>query len=147
MSPFILFGLLLILTFGALLLFLKPSSTETAVEKHLAGLQEVHAQSGPVASILKQEGLSTNPLLDDMLRQVPWSASVARLIRQAGQTWSVGAVLGISVAGGLLGMWIGSIILPTGVLAVVAGVFAALVPFITLYILREARFMRFDNVL
>jgi tight adherence protein B len=147
MSPFILFGLLLILTFGALLLFLKPSSTETAVEKHLAGLQEVHAQTGPGASILKQEGLSTNPFLDDMLRQVPWSASVARLIRQAGQTWSVGSVLGISIAGGLLGLWIGSIILPTDVLAVVAGVIAALAPFIVIYIMREARFMRFDNVL
>ena len=147
MSPFILFGLLLILTFGALLLFLKPSSTETAVEKHLAGLQESHVQTGSGASILKQEGLSTNPFLDDLLKQVPLSASVARLIRQAGRDWSVGSILGTSVVGGLIGWWIASYIIPTDLLAALAGLVVALAPFITLYIMREARFMRFDSVL
>ena len=147
MSPFILFGLLLLLTFGALLLFLKPSSTEAAVERHLAGLQESQVQAGPGGSILKQEGLSTNPLLDDLLKQLPWSASIARLIRQAGKDWSVGSVLGASVGGGLIGWWIASYIIPTDLLAALAGLVVALAPFITLYIMREARFIRFDNVL
>jgi tight adherence protein B len=147
MSPFILFGLLLLLTFGALLLFLKPSSTEAAVERHLAGLQETQVQAGPGASILKQEGLSSNPFLDDLLKQLPWSNSIARLIRQAGKDWSVGSVLGISVAGGLIGWWIASYMIPTDLLAALAGLGVALAPFITLYIMREARFMRFDSVL
>ena len=147
MSLFILFGLLLILTFGVLLFFLKPSSTEAAVETHLAGLQESRVQAGPGASILKPEGLSSNPFVDDLLRRTPWSASIARLIRQAGREWSVGSVLGISVACGLITWWIASYILPTDVLSASAGLGAAGAPCLCLYIMREARFMRFDSVL
>ena len=147
MSPFILFGLLLILTFGVLFLLLKPSSTEAAVERHLAGLQESRIQTGPGASILKAEGLSSNPFIDDLLRQTPWSASLARLIRQTGRPWSVGSVLGISLAGGLVSWWIASYILPADLLAAGAGIVVASAPFVCLYIMREIRFMRFDNVL
>ncbi len=147
MSPFILFGLLLVLTFAALVFFLKPSSTEVAVERHLAGIEQTRSQTGAGTSILKPEGLSSNPFVDNLLKQLPWSSSISRLIRQAGREWSVGSVLACCLMGALVVWWIASYILPTAILSIAAGIVAGLAPLLCLYILREARFMRFDSVL
>src|SRR2546427_2794787 len=126
MSPFILFGLLLVLTFAALVFFLKPSSTEAAVEQHLAGIEQTRTQTDAGTSILKPEGLSSNPFVDNLLKQLPGSSSISRLIRQAGRQWSVGSVLACCLTGALVVWWIASYILPTAILGMAAGIGAVL---------------------
>src|SRR5262252_6340703 len=112
MTPILLFSLLLVLTFTALFLFLKPSSTEVAVERHLAEIKEQRPQAGVGPSILKVEALSTNPFIDDLLKQLPCSQSIARLIRQAGKEWSVSSILIISLVSALVSWWMGSFFIP-----------------------------------
>jgi tight adherence protein B len=140
---FILFFVLLILTFGVLVLFLRPTSTEVAVEQHLAGIKGFGRTSE--TSILKSEGLSANPTFDAFLKQLPFSEPVARLIRQSGLAWKVGPTLGLSVIAFFVGWWIGSLILPTDLLAVLLGVVLALAPYFYLHVQRSIRFKNFDK--
>jgi tight adherence protein B len=147
MSPVILFGLLLLLTFGVLLFFLKPSSTEAAVEKHLAGMQESRVQVASGTSILKTEALSSNPIVDDLLKRIPGTSAISRLIQQAGQAWKVGAVLGFSSVATLLGWWIASHVFPNDLVSACVGIGLGLSPYLYLTIMRESRFRSFDRIL
>ena len=146
MSPILVFGLLLIVSFGALLYFLKPSSTEAAVEQQLAGIEGTQAVGGPT-TILKQEAYSSNKLLDELIKQLPWSAAVSRLLRQAGKTWTVTSVTAFSLAALIVGWLLGSLIIPMDLLSAGIGIALSLSPYIYLFFVREARFRKFDAVL
>src|SRR6478672_3969201 len=89
----LLFILLLVVSFGVLLYFLRPTTTETAVQQHLEHIEESRAVEDDGTTILKREALSTAPWLDELIRALPGTVDLARLIRQAGQTWRVGPVL------------------------------------------------------
>ena len=143
----LLFGLLLVLTFAVVLYFLKPSATEVAVEQHIASIHETRAAASPGVTILKQDPLSSNAFLDDVLKQLPWTPLVARLIRQAGQTWRVSSVLGFTLAITLFGAWIASLFLTNPLLAGAIGLALGAAPYVYLMVLREVRFKRFDALL
>ena len=146
MSPVLFFILLLLLTFGVVLYLLRPSSTETAVQEQLAGIGAKNADAGPRTSILKEEA-APNALMDDLVRRMPWTPAVERLIRQAGSAWHAGTVIVSSVAGAVAGMWVASLFISNPVAVVGAGFAVALAPYVYLYILRETRFRRFDALL
>ena len=93
----LLFILLLIVTFGVLLYFLRPTATETAVQQHLEHIEESRAVEGDGTTILKRQALSATPWLDELIREIPGSVRLARLIRQAGQTWQVSSVFLVSL--------------------------------------------------
>ncbi len=146
MSPLILFGLLLILSFGVLLYFLKPTAAETAVQQHLEGIEEGRvAERG--GTILRKEGFSSNPLLDELLRQLPGSVETSRLIRQSGQNWQVGPLLLLSAGAAVLTWWLASNAIPSLVLSGLVGLAVGVSPYIYLYVVREIRFKRFDALL
>jgi|SRR5581483_1541063 len=147
MSLVLLFLLLLVLTFAVVLYFLKPSATEVAVEQHIADIQGTRAVEGPSPTILRREALSSNPGLDNLLQQLPWTPGMVRLIRQSGRNWTVSTVLGVSVFGALAGGWIASLLVPGVVIALVIAAALGAAPYVYLMILREARFRRFDALL
>jgi len=149
MTVVLLFILLLIPSFGVLLYFLKPTKTEAAVEQHLAtieGSRELGANPDGT-TILRQDPLSSNPVLDNLIRRLPGVIGLARLIKQAGQTWQVGTVLLASLIALVAGSWIASFFTPTDVLSVLVGVVLAASPIIYLVILRETRFGKCDALL
>src|SRR5437868_3845069 len=93
MAAAILFILLLVLSFGVLLYFFKPTPTESAVEEHLETIKGSRIATAPDGTtILKQAPLSSNPMLDDLIRRLPGSLGLANLINQSGQTWQVSTV-------------------------------------------------------
>ncbi len=143
----LLFIVLLIVTFGALLLFLRPTSTEVAIEQHLAGIKGTTAVGADATSILKSQGLSSNPTIDALLKQLPFTESLGRLIRQSGAEWKVGPTLGLSLLAFLLAWWLGTLLLPTDVLAFLFGVAVGGAPYIYLFIQRGLRFKKFDTLL
>jgi tight adherence protein B len=147
MTPVVLFILLLLFTFGVLLYLLKPTSTEVAVQQQLAGIEGIRTGTAGPTTILKQEAFSSNRLLDNLIRQVPWSASVSRLIRQAGKEWKVVAVFLFSLASAVIGWWLGSLITDSDLAGISIGTALAISPYVYLYVLREARFRKFDSLL
>ena len=142
-----LFILLLIVTFGVLLYFLRPTATETAVQDHLEHIEESRAVEGGGTTILKPEALSATPWLDELIREIPGSVGLARLVRQSGQKWQVSSVLFFSLVVTVVVAWIASTAIPSVVLSTIFGIMAGLTPYVYLYIRREMRFRQCDALL
>jgi hypothetical protein len=88
MSLILLFLLLLILLFGVLVYFLKPTSMEKAVEEQLASIDGTQWEAADRTNILKQETVRSGAL-EDLARWLPWSAAATRLIKQAARNMGV----------------------------------------------------------
>jgi tight adherence protein B len=143
----LLFILLLLVTFGVLLYFLRPTKTEVAVQEHLEHIEDSRTVAGDGSTILKRQALSATPWLDELIRDIPGSEELARLIRQAGQTWQVSSVLFFSVAVTVVVGWIASTAIPSVALSVILGVMVGSTPYLYLYIRREMRFRKCDSLL
>jgi len=146
MSPLILFGLLLILSFGLLFYLLRPTSTEVAVQEQLSGIESKRSDR-QAASILKKEVTSSNVMMDEMVRLVPWTPGVSRLISQAGQNWRASSVIVLSFIAAVGAGWMASLFTSNPVVILAVGVAVGLSPYVVLYILRETRFRHFDALL
>jgi tight adherence protein B len=143
----VMFFLLLIITFGVAFYFLRPTKTETAVQQRLVDIQDRRTEESAAGTILKEEGYSRNAEYSAIIREIPGALGTLDLIKQAGQTWTVGSVMGISLLATVLTASIGSLILPTVILAVVGGIAAGSIPYIVLMVMREQRFRKCDQLL
>jgi tight adherence protein B len=144
----ILFVLLFVVSFGVLFYFLRPTAAETAVEQRLAGIEESRVLNvDGTTTILREQAFSSNPLLHDLIRQLPGSLTVANLIRQAGQKWQVSSVLLFSLLATIIGWWLASLVIPIVALSFCVGLAFGISPSLYLFILRETRFRRFDALL
>jgi tight adherence protein B len=146
MSLILLFLLLLILMFGVLVYFLRPTSMEKAVEQQLADIGEEAPSGGPRISILKETAVQPN-VVDEFAQLLPWSHAGTMLIKQAGETWSFGSITLFSLVAGVAGYWIASLFNIPLLIAIAIGVAIALGPYIYLYIKREIRFRQFSDLL
>src|SRR5580765_7833656 len=138
----LLFILLLVVTFVALLYLLRPTTTETAVQQHLEHIEESRAIEGDGSTILRRQPLSASPWLDEIIRDIPGAVDLARLIRQAGMRWQVSSVMLGSAGLGIFVAWMASLGVPSIPLCLILGIIAAGLPLLYLHILREIRFRR-----
>jgi tight adherence protein B len=146
MIAVILFILVLVLSFGVLMYFLRPTKTETAVEQHLESIDEVRSRADG-STIVKERSFSSNPWLNQVLRDLPGSSSLAQLLQQSGQQWQVGSVLTFSVLAVSLGWWVASLLIPNLVFSACIALAVALSPYVYLYVIRSIRFKRFGDLL
>lgn len=147
MSPTLLFALLLLLTFAALLFFLKPTREESAVQRHLEEIEVTRVQDFDGTTILKREPFSSIPWLDDLLRQAPGTWSLMRLLKQAGSLWTVSTVITLSLLAFFFVWMVAYLMLSRLAFSAVPGAAAAFSPFLYLLILRDTRFRRCDALL
>ena len=147
MSPVILFGLLLLLTFGALVWALKPTKPETDIQRHLTSIGRMYAVDTDGTTILKQELLSSLPWVNTILGRVPGCLRLRLLITQAGGNWSVSTLLLGSLVGTLLAAWLGTVFVPGLLLALALGAAVGFAPYGYLLVKRAARFSRFNTFL
>src|SRR6266851_8033808 len=103
--PVLFFLLLLIVSFSVAFYFLRPTKTESAVQQRLDDIQDRRTEAS-AQTILKEEGYSRNAEYSAVIREIPGALGTLNLIRQAGQGWTVGAVMGISLASTVLTAWI-----------------------------------------
>ena len=121
MSPVILFGLLLILSFGVVLYFLKPSRAETDIQRHMAGIDRYFAVTADGSTILKEERLSASQRLNDFISRMPGSFALLHLIKQAGSKWGVAPLVFGSLLAALAGGWLASFWISSSALCVCVG--------------------------
>src|SRR6266852_8203161 len=114
--PVLFFLLLLIVSFSVAFYFLRPTKTESAVQQRLDDIQGRRAEES-AQTILKEEGYSRNVDFSHIIREVPGALGTLDLIRQAGQNWTVGSVMGISLLATVLTASIASLFLPSAFLA------------------------------
>jgi tight adherence protein B len=146
MSLILLFLLLLILLFGVLVYLLKPTSMEKAVEEQLASIEEVQPVGGASTTILKDR-VARSTVVEQFAQRLPWSPAASRLIKQAGQDWSLGSVSAISLIAGLVTYWVASLFNASILVSAGLGVAVGSAPYVGLYILREVRFKQFGDLL
>lgn len=146
MAIVLLFIFLLLFSFAVLFYLLRPTRTESAVQQQL---QEIAGSRGEAtgANILREEGYSANPEISRIVKELPGAVGTLELIRQSGNNFAVSSVMGISLAATILVAWITSYFLPSFVLPTLAGILAGSIPYIYLYIARELRFRRCDQIL
>lgn len=144
--PVLLFLVLLIFTFAIAFYVMRPTKTEAVVQQRLDDIQDARAEATG-QTILKEEGFSSNPEIALMIRQIPGAIGTLNLIRQSGQKWKVDAVMGLSVLLAVVVAGIAALIVPGTVLAVLIGVAAGAIPYIYLFVVREQRFRKCDELL
>jgi len=142
MSLVLLFTLLMFLTLGVLLYFLRPSPLETAVKTQLATLEVGHAVAVPADTILRQENPGALPWLDHLAMQFPGAQWLSKLIKQAGRTWGIGSLVFGSVFIFCIAWALASLVIPVIVISCGVAIVLATIPTTYLYILREVRFRR-----
>ncbi len=146
MSLILLFLLLVILMFGVLMYFLRPTSMEKAVEQQLANIGEAEPADRIHTSILKENAVRPN-IVDEFAQWLPWAYAGTRLIKQAGQTWSFGSMSVFSLVAAVAAYWIASLFDVPLLISIAIAVAVALSPYIYLYIKREIRFRQFSDLL
>jgi tight adherence protein B len=144
--PVLMFLFLLILTFAIAYYWLRPTKTESAVQQHLEDIKGTR-QDERASIILKEEGYSSNPVVGDIVRQIPGAIGTLDLIRQSGQTYAVSSIMGMSLAAAIVAGWIASLFVPSLVLAFLVALMVGSIPYVSLYIMREVRFSKCDKLL
>jgi len=145
----LIFILLLIVTFGVVMLVLRP----TAKEKNLQGRLESIERGGEdvvvedTPDIVKRGNLSDIPLLEVLLRRMAPAKRLQAILSQADLDWSVGRVVSgtifilvvVTVATGF--------VVPNLVIQLIAGIVAASGIYIFIFAKRSMRFNRFNELL
>lgn len=147
MPPFLLFVLLLTVSFAVIFYLVKPTKTEIAVQRHLETIRVAHKDEGEAPiTILKEEGYSPNPAISEIVRQIPGAKGTLDLIGQAGRVWPVSAFMGVVGISMLIAASVTSFFLPN-VLPLLVAVIVGCLPYVYLLILRERRLRRCDQLL
>jgi tight adherence protein B len=148
MSLAFLFILLLLLAFGVILWVLRPTKTESDVQRHLEVIGGIYATTDAEGNtILRRESLSSIPWLNELLAQVPGSVKLRLLITQAGSRWTLATLLFGSILAAMVTGWIVSFAAPALVLDLVFGAAVGFAPYGYLLVKRHARFTKFDKLL
>jgi len=145
----LIFFLVLLLTFGTVLVMTRPTADERTIEERIAKLRPLAGSAEPQdddgSVIIKQTRLSKNPWLDALLRRLKLVKKIQRLIARAESLWSVSGVLAWSFGLAVAGYMVGYYELPSMAIALLpAFVFAAL-PFLFLRYKQMRRLKEFNR--
>src|SRR5947209_6505330 len=149
MLPFFVFVFCLFLVLGAYLLATHGSEKRRArLQKRLAEALLHSAHSGDAeVRLARNELLSEIPVLNRALLQIQFATRLRRVIDQADLNITVTRLLMFSAMAGILGALAVSMLTPAWVLALVAGLAAASVPFIHVFWKRHQRLRNFLSLL
>src|ERR1041385_87298 len=145
MLPFFVFVFCLFLVFGAYLLATHGSEKRRArLQKRLAEalLHSAHSEDVEV-QLARQELLSEIPALNRVLLQMQFATRLRRVIDQADLNITVTRLSMFSAMAGILGALAVSMLTPSRLLALVAGLSSASIPFIHVFWKRHQRLRSF----
>jgi len=145
MALVLLFIVLLTLCFTVLIYLLKPTAMEKAVTSHLSEI-ETRLDQPANNTILRDEALRSNTIVDDLVGRLPWAAAIERLVKQSGNDWRANNVFLVSVLASVLVGWLAAVIFTTLIGAVI-GVAAGAAPYVYLSVLVNTRRRRFGDLL
>jgi tight adherence protein B len=148
MSPLTVFIALMVLIFVVVIIAMRPSQSEKALQQRLRTIEI--ASTGAVddaTDILRQETLSDIPWLNDLMQQVPIFRRLQHLLTQAESTWTVGTLVSSSLVLAVLVTWLASYRAPTFILSLIVGLAFGAIPYVYLFFKRWKRLRRFEELL
>jgi len=145
----LIFALLLIVTFGVVILVLRPTQKEKTLETRLESIER--STDAPVGEeapdIVRRANLSDIPLVEVLLQRLAPAKRLQEYLSQADLDWSVGRVVAGTLFLLVVVPFIVGLFLPNVVIELVAGVIAACGIYIFIYVKRSMRFDRFNQLL
>ncbi len=148
MSPAVLFGMILLVSFGVMVFAMQPSKSEKVIQQRLRMIGRASDALGEdTADLLREEALSDVPWLNEVMQRVRFLTTLRRFMRQAESGWSVGTLLFGSLVLTVGGAWLATYWVPALGLAVIVGLAVGLVPFLYLIRKRAVRFRNFEKLL
>jgi tight adherence protein B len=143
------FFLVLLLTFGVVLVVTRPTSAERTIEGRIARLRGAPSAAseteGDSSAIIKQNRLSEIPWLDRLLRRWSLGKTIQLLIARAQSLWSVSGVLAWSLGLAVAGYGVGYYELPSLAIAGLPALFCAALPFLYLRYKHHRRLKEFSR--
>lgn len=147
----LIFFVVLLLTFGIVLVMTRPTAAERTIEGRIAKLLPMPGNSEPMdddsSVIIKQTPLSKNPRLDTLLRRWKLVKKIQKLIARAESLWSVSGVLAWSLGLAVAGYAIGYYELPNLAIALLPALGCAALPFLFLRYQHTRRLKEFNRYL
>ncbi len=146
----LIFAVLMLVTFGIVLLVLRPTVKEKSIEGRLESVArgaEGEVPSEETPDIVKRANLSDIPLLEVLLRQVAPAKRLQNYLSQADLDWSVGRVVSGTVFLLVVVPFVLGFFIPNLVLQLIGGCVAAASIYIFIYVKRSMRFDRFNELL
>ncbi|HYD16396.1 MAG TPA: type II secretion system F family protein [Candidatus Nanoarchaeia archaeon] len=147
---FLVFLLVLVLTFAIVFFVLRPSRTEKDLENRLSGLRgsdDATSLEEDAPDILKRNTLSDIPLIDVVLTRLAPAARLHVLLSQANLRWSVGRVVAGSVVLLVAATYIAGFFLPLPALQIAIGIAAGASIYVYIFVKRSMRFAKFAELL
>lgn len=144
------FTVLLLLTFGVVLILTRPTAAERAISGRVAGIGVSDAQTiyiGDLPEFFKRTKLSEIDWLDNLLQRWNYAHTIRLLISQAESSWTVGVVLLLSAGCGVIGFSVADYYIQEPAIAGVIGILCLTFPFFYLQVLRSRRLRRFNAAL
>ncbi len=144
------FTVLLLLTFGVVLILTRPTAAERAIQGRVAGIGVSDAQTiyiGDLPEFFKRTKLSEIDWLDNLLQRWNYAHTIRLLLSQAESSWTVGVVLLLSAGCGVIGFSVADYYIQEPAIAGVIGILCLTFPFFYLQILRGRRLRRFNAAL
>jgi len=144
------FTLVLVLTFAAVMLFTRPSAMDRSIEARMAGIQAGSGgafTSEGVPELFKRTQLSEIDWLDQLLTHWNVSHKIKLLATQAESSWSVPLIFSISGGCGVVGFAILHYYMSEFIASTIVGVASLSLPFVYLQVKRANRLKRFNLAL
>jgi tight adherence protein B len=149
MQIILLFGLVLVISFIAVMMITRPSEEERRVQQRIADIEIGGSPRGvdEPADIMKRVHYSEIAWLDFLFKRFQLTRYLNSVISEANSTWTVGrlvaATLLIFVAvAWISGFWVNSLLIRIIFAALAAGI-----PYVVIRFQRDSRFRKFDHLL
>jgi tight adherence protein B len=146
----LIFILLLLVTFGVVLLVLRPTTREKNLQGRLESIErgtDDAAVLEETPDIVKRGNLSDIPLLEVLLRRLAPAKRLQTVLSQADLDWSVGRVVSGTIFLLVVATVATGFFVPNIIIQLIAGVVAASGIYIFIYAKRSMRFDRFNELL
>jgi tight adherence protein B len=148
LSVWVLFGIVLIASFAAVMLMTRPTVEEKRVEQRLTDITSGRGEGGeePV-DLLQRVTYSDVPLLDAVFRGLAFTRRLKAMITQADSSWTVGRLVATTLLIFAVAEWLASILIPSVILGLVLAVGLSLLPYVSVLFQRQMRFRKFEETL
>ncbi|MGZ4895435.1 MAG: type II secretion system F family protein [Candidatus Angelobacter sp.] len=148
MPVILLFVLVLVLAFAAILIVTRPTVGEKRVQERLETIATATGQ--PVeggTDLLKRANYSDIPLLDVVLRRFSITRNLKTLVAQADTKWTEGRLVSATLLIFVAVAWLPAIWLPSLALRLALASVLAAIPYMSVRLQRDRRFRRFETIL
>lgn len=144
----LLFLVILVASFAAVMLLTRPTLTEKRVQQRLSEISVGSLARAPDApDLLLRVTYSDIALLDTVFRNLSLTRKLQAQISEADSSWTVGRLLAATLLIFAVAAWLSSFLVPAVALQLILATALAAGPYVSIRVQRQVRFRKFEQTL